>query len=145
MNNTPIIIERLYNAPVDMVWKALTDKAQMKQWYFDVDDFKPEVGFNFQFAGQGKEGEAYIHLCTVTEVVPQKKLTYSWKYQGYEGISYVSFDLTAVGHQTKVVLTHTGIETFPATANNAFAKENFEMGWNHITGISLKDFVEPKK
>ncbi len=33
-----------------------------------------------------------------------------------------------------------GLETFPASPQ--YARENFEKGWNHIIGISLKDYVE---
>ena len=39
MKNETIIIERTFNAPVDAVWNAITDKDQMKQWYFfQLDD-----------------------------------------------------------------------------------------------------------
>ena len=85
--NDPFIIERTYNAPVDVVWKAITDKEQMKQWYFDLAAFKPEVGFEFQFHGQGHKGEKYLHLCKITDVIPHKKLSYSWRYEGYPGNS----------------------------------------------------------
>jgi len=44
-----VVIERTFNAPVERVWKALTDVEQMRQWYFDLKEFKPEVGFEFQF------------------------------------------------------------------------------------------------
>ncbi|MFT3681553.1 MAG: SRPBCC domain-containing protein [Ferruginibacter sp.] len=143
MNNAiPFIIERIYDAPVTTVWHALTDKDAMKQWYFDLAAFKPEVGFEFRFYGQGKEGEQYLHLCKVTEVIKEKKLAYSWRYDGYEGNSFVTFELSAEGNKTKLTLTHTGLETFPVTANNAFAKENFVEGWTYITGVSLKTFVE---
>ncbi|MGC4102116.1 SRPBCC family protein [Ferruginibacter sp.] len=141
-NATPIIIERVYNAPVARVWKALTDNAEMKKWYFDIADFQAKVGFEFSFSGQGKEGESYLHLCKVMEVIPGQKLSYSWRYEGFEGNSLVSFELFAEGEQTRLKLTHAGLETFPATANNAFAKENFAEGWNYITGTSLKQFVE---
>ena len=69
MNNEPFVIERTYEAPVERVWKAITDKDQMKQWYFDLADFKAEVGFEFTFEG-GSEERTYLHLCKVTEVVP---------------------------------------------------------------------------
>jgi uncharacterized protein YndB with AHSA1/START domain len=145
MNNTsPFVIERTYNAPIAKVWNAITDNAQMKKWYFDIADFKPEVGFEFQFEGQGKDGEKYIHLCKVTEVIKEKKLTHSWRYEGFEGYSFVTWELFPEGEKTKVKLTHAGLETFPKTASNAFAKENFVAGWTHITGISLKEFVETK-
>lgn len=142
MNTQPFVIERTYNAPVDKVWKAITVKEEMKQWYFDLAEFKPEAGFEFQFYGQGKEGEQYLHLCKITEVIKERKLQYSWRYDGYEGNSFVTFELFAEGNTTRVKLTHEGLETFPVTANNAFAKENFAEGWTHIIGISLPGFVE---
>lgn len=141
MNSTPIIIEKTYNAPVATVWHALTSKEAMKQWYFDIADFKPETGFEFSFYGQGKEGESYLHLCKITDVTKEKKLRYSWRYEGYEGISYVTFELFAENGKTRLVLTHEGIETFPATANNAFAKENFMQGWTWLTGTGLAKYL----
>lgn len=84
MANEPFVIERTYNAPVEKVWKSITDKNEMKQWYFDLADFRPEVGFEFQFEG-GTETKKYLHLCKVTEAIQNKKLTYSWRYDGYEG------------------------------------------------------------
>ncbi len=138
----PLLIERTYNAPVKKVWKAITDNNEMKLWYFDIADFKPEEGFEFSFEGEGKEGEKYMHLCKVTEVIPEKKLSHSWRYDGFTGNSLVTFELSAEGEKTKLLLTHSGIETFAVTASNAFARENFAEGWNYITGTSLKQFVE---
>src|SRR6266516_4367202 len=42
-----VVIERTFNAPVARAWKALTNVEQMREWYFDLKDFKPEVGFEF--------------------------------------------------------------------------------------------------
>src|SRR5215217_5000827 len=100
MKQEPFIIERTFNAPVEKVWKAITDKDQMKQWYFDLEKFIPEVGFEFQFTG-GTEEKSYLHLCKITEVVVGKKLTYSWRYEGYEGISFVTFELFDEGGKTR--------------------------------------------
>ncbi len=141
MKNEPFVIERTYHAPIEKVWKAITDKADMKQWYMNISEFKPEVGFEFKFYGGKDENNQYLHLCKITEVSIGKKLTYSWRYDGYEGISYVTFELFAEGDSTKVRLTHTGLETFPAS-NPDLAKENFATGWTALMGTSLKDFVE---
>ena len=78
MNIQPFEIERLLNAPVTNVWDALTKNEQLKEWYFQIADFKPVVGFEFQFIGKTEENKEYLHLCKVTEVVPGKKLVYSW-------------------------------------------------------------------
>jgi uncharacterized protein YndB with AHSA1/START domain len=140
MNNEPFVIVRVYNAPVEKVWKAITDPVDMKQWYFYIPDFKAEIGFEFQFEG-GADDRKYTHLCKITEVVPNKKLAYSWRYEGHGGNSLVSFELFAEGDKTRVKLTHAGLETFPADQPD-FAKENFEAGWNEIIGTSLKEYVE---
>ena len=138
MNAQPIIMERTYSAPVEKVWQAITDKEQMKQWYFDMPAFKPEVGNEFTFTGEN-EGRTFIHLCKVTEVIPNKKLSYTWRYEGAEGESHLTFELFEEGEETRVKLTHEGLETFPQTKD--FKRENFVEGWTYILGTSLKDFL----
>jgi hypothetical protein len=49
--------------------------------------------------------------------------------------------LFAEGAQTRLRLTHEGLESFPA-ANPDFAKSSFMEGWTYLTGTSLKNFVE---
>ena len=137
-----VVIERTLNAPVARVWSALTDVDQMRQWYFDLKEFKPDVGFEFEFIVE-HEGNSYHHLCKVTEVVRQKKIAYTWRYKGEPGDSLVTFELSAEGDKTRLRLTHTGIETFPKTP--AYARKNFETGWTQIIGAELKKFVESKE
>jgi uncharacterized protein YndB with AHSA1/START domain len=138
-SNEPFVIERLYQAPVEKVWKALTDKNDMKKWYFDIAEFKPEVGFEFGFEGRN-EDTVYHHRCKIIEVVQFKKLRYSWQYQGHVGYSVVTFELFDEGGKTRLKLTHEGIESFPSTPD--FKKQNFVDGWNHIIGRSLPEFLE---
>lgn len=143
MDNRVIILEREFNAPALKVWKALTDKDEMKQWYFELAEFKAEPGFKFQFTGGPSPEKQYLHLCEVTEVIPEKRLTYSWKYEGYEGISYVTFELFEQGNKTLLRLTHKDIESFPQD-NPDLALRNFEEGWNSIVNVSLKEYLEGK-
>ena len=140
MNTAPIVIERVYNAPIAIVWKALTDKEEMKNWYFDVPDFKPEVGNNFSFIGKNKEGQNMLHLSTVREVIPNQKLSYSWRYDGYPGDSLLTFELFEEEGKTRLKLTHEGLHTFPAM--EMFDKKNFTEGWTYILGTSLREFTE---
>ena len=136
-----VVLERTLNAPVARVWKALTDVDQMRQWYFDLKEFKPEVGFEFEFVVE-HEGNSYHHLCRVTEAILQKRIAYTWRYKGEPGDSLVTFELAPDGDKTRLKLTHTGIETFPKTP--AYARKNFEAGWTAIIGTELKQFVERK-
>lgn len=140
MTTKPIIVERIFDTDGTTLWQAITEKDLMKQWYFDLAEFKAEAGFKFQFTAGPESGIQYVHLCEITEAIPGKKLTYSWSYQGYEGKSFVTFELTAIGEKTKLRLTHTGLETFPSS-NPDFALHNFEEGWDHIVNRSLNDFI----
>jgi uncharacterized protein YndB with AHSA1/START domain len=141
LNTEPVIKEVYLNAPASKVWKSITDKDEMKQWYFDLAEFIPEEGFEFRFYG-GDENMQWLHLCRITEVIAEKKLTYSWRYDGYPGISYVTFELFPEGKRTLIKLIHTGLENFPSNIVPQLKKENFIDGWNHIIGKSLKEYVE---
>jgi uncharacterized protein YndB with AHSA1/START domain len=144
MNDQPIIVEELFDAPATKVWNAISDKTEMKQWYFDLAAFNAVKGFQFQFTGGPEDGIQYLHLCEVTEVVPGKKLAYSWRYDGYAGNSFVGFELFEKGNKTLLRLTHEGINTFPKE-NPDLAITNFVAGWNHIIHTSLKEYLEPAK
>jgi uncharacterized protein YndB with AHSA1/START domain len=140
MSTQPFVIEQTYNAPISRVWDAITDNKKMKEWYFDLDEFKPEVGFTFQFDG-GSENKTYTHHCEVTEVIPGKKLTHSWAYKGYPGKSFVTWELFDEGAKTRLKLTHVGLETFPQDMPD-FARESFSKGWTYITGTSLMNYLQ---
>ncbi len=83
MDKGTVIKEKTFNAPIEKVWKALTDKNQMKEWYFDIPDFKPEVGFEFQFLA-GHTDKKWLHLCKITEIIEGRKIAYSWRYDVQE-------------------------------------------------------------
>jgi uncharacterized protein YndB with AHSA1/START domain len=134
-----LVIERTFTASLSRVWQALTDVNQMREWYFDLPEFKPEPGFEFEFVIE-HQGNTYDHRCKITEVIPEKKLAYSWRYEGHEGNSLVTFELFPEGDKTRLRLTHEGLDSFPRTP--AFARENFVKGWTEIIGTSLKEFVE---
>jgi uncharacterized protein YndB with AHSA1/START domain len=143
MEGKTFYIERVFDAPRKVVWAALTEKELMKQWYFDLKEFKAEVGFVFEFYGGEAGGEQFLHHCEIIEVIPEIKLVHTWLYVGYEGVSYLTFELSDEGESTLLKLTHSGIESFSPIP--AFAFHNFEAGWNHIIGTSLKTFLETNK
>jgi len=135
-----VVVERTFDAPVAKVWRALTSARAMKKWFFEIKEFQPKVGFDFAFAAGPEGGKIFHHHCRVTEVVREKRLSYSWRFEGYEGDSLVTIELTASGRKTKLRLNHAGIGTFPRSPE--FARENFVAGWTAIIGEGLKEFVE---
>ncbi|MEO7175559.1 MAG: SRPBCC domain-containing protein [Saprospiraceae bacterium] len=142
-NTDPIVVQCELQAPTNVVWKALTVNDHMKQWYFQLPNFKAEVGFKFQFLGGKDEENQFLHHCEIIEVIDQKKLSYSWRFDGFPGISYVHFELEDHGDSTLVTITHDAIESFEPFHVD-FAKANFLEGWTSILDTSLRNFVEKK-
>lgn len=135
-----LTIEAACEAPVHKVWEAITTNEQIKHWFFELDAFKPESGFQFKFPGESN-GKTFQHRCTVIEVIPYKKLSFTWAYEGYDGQSLVTIELeNEQPTQTLVRLTHTGLESFPKQPE--FERSNFEKGWSEIIGNKLKNLVE---
>ncbi|WP_300600634.1 SRPBCC domain-containing protein [Niabella sp.] len=140
-NKATVTKEVVLDASSDRVWRALTDKDQMKEWYFTLTDFKPEVGFEFSFSGKGTKGDEYIHLCRVTQVIPGKKLQYTWAYKTYPGTSLVTFELTPEGTKTRLRLTHEGLETFAQNGPD-FVAGSFNKGWTALIEESIGAYLK---
>jgi uncharacterized protein YndB with AHSA1/START domain len=139
LSGNALVVERVFDAPIARVWKALTVPEEMARWSFDIKKFEPKVGFEFQMIVE-HEGVVYDHRCRVTAAIPEKKLAYTWRYEGHEGDSLVTFELFAEGARTRLKLTHTGLDSFPKLP--AFARGNFMGGWTSLIGTSLMTFVE---
>ncbi len=135
-----IVLERVFAAPPELVWRALTERDMMQHWYFNLTEFRAEVGFHFEFMGGPPDGTQYRHICEITEVVSGRKLTYSWRYAGYGGLSHVTFELAAENSGTRLTLRHTGLDSL-AAEHPDFAVHNFRAGWEHIVNISLRDYL----
>ena len=140
MKTNPLVKEVVINVSPERVWNAITNRDEMKKWYFDLAEFKAEVGFEFQFEG-GPDDRKYTHLCKIEEIIPGEKLSYSWRYKNYPGESLVTFELFEEGEKTRLRLTHKGIESF-GKENPDLAKENFVKGWNEILDKNLKEYLE---
>jgi uncharacterized protein YndB with AHSA1/START domain len=138
LEHGPLVVERFLAAPPELVWTALTDKEAMKEWYFELPEFRAEVGFEFSFAVR-HEGTTYDHKCRVTEVIPGRKLAYTWRYEGQAGNSLVTFELSPRGEHTWLKLTHEGTHTFPKLPS--WARYRFNGGWTWLITRSLPEYL----
>lgn len=138
--NTAIIVEVLLSTSPGTVWSALTEEQKMRKWFFDtMNTFIPEVGFETRF-DVVKGAIVYPHLWKVLEVVPNRKLLLNWRYGGFPGNSYVTFELNPEEDGTKLTLIHEGTETFPSD-NPDFSRESCIGGWNYFLN-RLKEILE---
>jgi uncharacterized protein YndB with AHSA1/START domain len=142
-NNEPIVVEQVFEASRDAAWRAITELDQMRQWYFEaIPAFKPEVGFETQFNVPCNERD-FLHVWKVTDVVPLKMIRYDWRYEGYPGDSFVTFELSEADGATTLKLTHRVRESFPEDIPE-FRRESCLEGWTYFIRKSLREFLEKR-
>lgn len=142
MQPDTIHIEQTFPVSSRQVWQAITDPAQMKQWYFPMmEDFRPEPGFTTQF-DVVMEDKRYPHFWKVTAVEPGKKISYEWRYGGYPGNSLLTMELFPEGTATRLVLTHEKLDSFRPGLHPELAKENFILGWTNFIQKALVAYLE---
>lgn len=136
----PVIVSQNFTQSVEAVWNAITDASLMRQWFFDtIPNFKAEVGFQTQFNVKAPSRD-FMHVWEVTEVIPQQKLVYNWKYENIKGDSFVTFQLVPQNGETQLTLTTTVTEDFPDEIPE-FKYESCEAGWNYFIKQQLTEFL----
>jgi uncharacterized protein YndB with AHSA1/START domain len=97
--------------PPAAVWEYLTNAELMELWLMKS-NFQPIVGHEFQFRISPKPDFHFdgIVYCKVLEIVPSKKLSYSWKIGPGDGTtnidSIVHWELQPKDNGTQLILEH---------------------------------------
>ena len=141
-------IERFIDAPVRLVWEALTKPEHVKEWYMPKAwgrvartemDLRPGGVFSIDIAtGDGRE---VPNLGCFLDVVPMERLVWtSMLFPGYRPAVFDDIPITAImtmkseGSGTRYVFTalHRSEEDF---------EKDKESGWAEGTQIALDQFV----
>lgn len=139
-NDEPVVVIQTFEAPVETLWRAITEIGRMRQWYFEaLPSFRPEVGFRTRFRVISG-GRSFTHLWEITCVEPRKRIAYRWRYEEYPGEGRVEFELSE-GESTRLKLTNHGLESFPDGIPE-FSRENCRAGWEYFIQDRLKAYVE---
>ncbi len=116
------------NASAEKVWKALTDKNELKEWMLMPTTFEPVVGKEFTFkAEESEKWDGFIY-CTVKEVEVNRKLVYTWN-PGINAETLVTIMISEKEGQTELILVHTGWEKLPAEMRPQLI-EGHSKGWD---------------
>lgn len=79
-NKNELNITRIFDAPVDLVWKAWTQPERMKKWWGPKGFTSPHckidlrVGGKYLYCMRGPDGKDYWSTGVYKEIVPQKRL-----------------------------------------------------------------------
>lgn len=136
-----IVVEQLLETPAEVVWEAITDKDQMRQWFFEsISDFRPEPGFETEFIVHC-DGTDYPHQWKVKEVDPGKRIAYGWRYGGIPGDSTVIWELSETPEGTRLEFTQEFHASFPED-NSVFSREAGIAGWKYFVCEQLPAFLK---
>lgn len=137
----PIVVACTYPNSVERVWDSITIHAEMIQWFFeDIPAFEPVVGFATSFPVSTGE-RTFTHQWEILEVIPQRKIKYSWNYPEYPGDSTVSFELEALDGSTNLKVICEVLEDYPDDISE-FKRESGVAGWTYFLKERLRAYLE---
>lgn len=118
------------DARPEVVFRALTDEQELTQWFPNQAVLEARVGGRMEFRFRRQEtGEIDTMQGTVLEMVPGKKLSYSWKGDLVPDFpdTIVTWTLEPVErNKTQVTLVHSGLKGKLA--------EEHDKGWTYFIG-----------
>jgi uncharacterized protein YndB with AHSA1/START domain len=107
-----IVMERVFAAPRELVFKAYTDPNLIPKWWgprkytTTVDKLDVRVGGAWRFVQRDADGNVYAFNGEYREIAPPKRLSYSFEFEGMPGhvlLETVTFE--EQDGQTKVTVT----------------------------------------
>ena len=149
-NNT-LVIERVFAAPVEQVWKYWSDPELYKQWWGPKQFTCPAVEMDFRVGGkvlgcmrgapaEGVPAQDFWSIGTYKEIIPLKKIVVTDSFAdekgnvvpsthyGMEGMPLemlVTIEFEEQDGKTKMTLTHSGLGDIPEQI-----KKDMDQGWN---------------
>lgn len=140
---TSLEIKRFINAPRDCVYAAWTDPAQLKEWFgpenvrtrnFTAD---ARVGGKYRWDLINEEGDDMTISGEYRELVPGKKIVFTWKWDDDEAWKYtssvVTVELSDRDSGTELRLIH---EKLPSEES----RDRHNEGWNSVVDRLEKFF-----
>ena len=126
--------EIVIEAPVAKVWEHITDPKKIAGWLME-NDFEATGGKKF-FLECEEHGKMW---CVVKEIVPYKKLVYSFQTKNPNADTLVTITLAQEGKATRLTLVHTGWDTLPPAEQGQ--ADNYDRGWSaRLQG--LKELID---
>lgn len=132
-----IVVEEVFPHAPETLWAVLADGDLMARWMMKPTGFAPVAGQRFTFQTTPAGGWDGTIRCEVLEVVPNRRLSYSWKGGHKDNVGYgspletlVTFTLDPVEGGTRLKVVHSGF----LTPRNDTAYRNMSDGWKTVVG-----------
>jgi len=134
-DKTSLEIKRFINAPRDRVYRAWTDPAQLKEWWGPEGvrtrkfEATARIGGKYRWDLLNQEGEEMTVFGEYRELVPGKKIVFTWQWDdddAWKNISsVVTVELSDRDGGTELRLTH---EQLPSEES----RDRHNEGWSSV-------------
>jgi uncharacterized protein YndB with AHSA1/START domain len=125
-----LTLKRRFKASPERVFAAWTQPDQISRWFGPAGvhvtsaEFDARVGGSFRISALSPEGEKHQVGGVIREVVPNRKLVYTWAWHTTpERESLVTVEFKPDGEGTILTLTHEQFFDEPA-------RDRHQFGWN---------------
>lgn len=125
-----VVIERLLNAPVGLVWRIWTKPEFIQQWFgSDPEgavlsvDMDLIIGGKYRVAFKDSDGTSHAAFGEYLEIIEESKLRYTWEWESEpRHVTELSVEFEPKGQQTQLTLTHANL--------NPHSLHGYRDGWN---------------
>jgi uncharacterized protein YndB with AHSA1/START domain len=107
-----IVMERVFDAPRELVFKAHTDPDLISKWWgpsrytTTVDKMDLRVGGVWRFVQRDADGNEYAFNGVYREIVPPERLSYTFEFEGMPGHVLVeTLTFEEQGGKTRMTVT----------------------------------------
>jgi len=104
-----IVITRMFDAPRELVFKAITDPTLIPRWWGPrryetiVDKMEPRVGGTWRFINKDADGNEFAFNGVYREIVPPERVVQTFEFEPMPGhVSVDTMTLEEVDGKTKL-------------------------------------------
>jgi len=127
-------------APVELVWRMVTEPDQVVRWFCDEIDVQATPGYEGSMSFRPESGGTVLVPITVASVEAPHRFTYRWTHPAGTAATpvnstLVEFTLTPEEGGTRLRVVETGHEHlgWPQDQQDAFVEDHNE-GWSRHVG-----------
>ena len=125
-------IEREFDAPRESVFRAWTERDQLRRWYHFNDDWQiaevevdVRVGGKYRISWKAPDGQMWYELGEYREIAPPERLVKTCRFE-FPGLdedeTLLTIEFFERGSRTLVVITQEGYR-------HAETRDNHQQGW----------------
>ena len=139
-----LVITRDYDAPRELVWRALTEPAHVRRWWGPQHFTAPacqidlRVGGRYLFCMRAPDGQDYWTTGTYQEIVPPERLVFTHAWERPDGTTSPDTEVRVTfsdqEDKTKVTMRQ-------AVFESVAARDGHEGGWSSCFDV-LAEYLE---